>query len=244
VTWAQRSSKDTVEKNIIFLTIVAPDVSPSAAKIDLKPTSLSFAGHSQTKNIDYHVELDFFEEIDVEHSKTNHTASKIEFVLRKKEMKEEFWPRLTKEKQKLHFLKTDFDKWVDEDEQDEKEEDLGGMGDMGGMGGMGGGMPGMPGMGGDGGFGGIDFSKLGGMGGLGDMGGMGGMPDMGGMGGEDEDDVSRARPYEDSELSSNTLQDDDMPALEGEAEEPAATEAKGKGKEGEAAAPPKIEEIN
>lgn len=78
-------------------------------------------------------------------------------MLRKKEAKEEYWPRLLKESKKMHFLKTDFDKWVDEDEQDEKPEDegmgggMGGMPDMGAMGGMGG----MGGMGADGGFGGI-----------------------------------------------------------------------------------------
>lgn len=31
-------------------------------------------------------------------------------VLRKKELKEEFWPRLLKEAKKVHYLKTDFDK--------------------------------------------------------------------------------------------------------------------------------------
>jgi len=31
-------------------------------------------------------------------------------VLRKKEMKEEFWPRLLKDTKKMHFLKTNFDK--------------------------------------------------------------------------------------------------------------------------------------
>ena len=75
-------------------------------------------------------------------------------MLRKKELGEEYWPRLLKDKAKMHFLKTDFDKWVDEDEQDAVPEDAmgggaGGMPDMGAMGGMGG-------MGGgDGGFGGI-----------------------------------------------------------------------------------------
>ena len=32
------------------------------------------------------------------------------FKLRKKEMKEEYWPRLLKDNKKMHFLKTDFDK--------------------------------------------------------------------------------------------------------------------------------------
>ena len=98
----------------------------------------------------------------MDESKTHHTPRDVAFVLRKKETKEEYWPRLTKDKQKLHFLKTDFDKWVDEDEQDAVNEDD----PMAGMGGM-------PGMGADGGFGGIDFSKLGG--------GAGGMPDMSGL---------------------------------------------------------------
>lgn len=38
------------------------------------------------------------------------------------ELKIEYWPRLTKDKAKLQFLKTDFDKWVDEDEQDAADE--------------------------------------------------------------------------------------------------------------------------
>ena len=90
----------------------------SNVKIDLKPQSLTFTGHSDTKKTTYHVELDFYAEIDSENSATHHTERDVEFVLRKKEMQAEFWPRLTKEKQRLHFLKTNFDKWVDEDEQD------------------------------------------------------------------------------------------------------------------------------
>lgn len=79
-------------------------------KLDLKPTSLSFTGTSDTKKTTYHVDLEFFGEIDVDNSKTNHTARDIEMILRKKEVKEEYWPRLLKDKAKVHFLKTDFDK--------------------------------------------------------------------------------------------------------------------------------------
>ena len=79
-------------------------------KLELKPTSLSFTGTSDTKKTTYHVELEFFGEIDVENSKTNHTARDIEMILRKKELTEEYWPRLLKDKAKVHFLKTDFDK--------------------------------------------------------------------------------------------------------------------------------------
>lgn len=79
-------------------------------KLDLKPTGLNFTGTSDTKKTTYHLELEFFAEIDVDESKVNHTARDIELVLRKKELKEEYWPRLLKEKAKVHFLKTDFDK--------------------------------------------------------------------------------------------------------------------------------------
>jgi hypothetical protein len=78
----------------------------------------------------------------------------LNLVLRKKVKQSEYWPRLTKDKAKNAFLKTDFSKWVDEDEQgatgdvpDEPEPD---MGDMG-MGGLPGGM---------GGPGGMDFEKV------------------------------------------------------------------------------------
>ena len=108
MTWAQRSSATDAEKNFIYLTISAPDA--PKIDVDLKPTRLTFTGHSETKKTTYHVELEFFGEIDVENSKTHHSARDVAFVLRKKELKEEYWPRLLKESKKVHFLKTDFDK--------------------------------------------------------------------------------------------------------------------------------------
>ncbi|KAI9731331.1 MAG: hypothetical protein M1834_005234 [Cirrosporium novae-zelandiae] len=196
VLWAQRSSATDAAKNYVYLTISAPDVPPKDLKLDLTPTKLIFTGTSTSLKKTYHVELEFFEEIDPENSKTNHTSRDIEFVLRKKELKEEYWPRLLKEKKKLHFLRTDFDKWVDEDEQDAAPEDdymnnLAGGADV----------PfGAGGAGGDGGFGGIDFSKLGAGAGMpGDMPGAGegddlsddDMPEL-----EDTEDAKESKPDE------------------------------------------------
>jgi hypothetical protein len=174
VTWAQRSSSSDPEKNYVYLTIVATDVPESELKLDLQPAKLSFKGPSTSKKVTYAVDLEFYAEIDPKESKIHHTGRDIEMVLRKKELKEEFWPRLLKDNKKVHFLKTNFDKWVDEDEQDEAPDDEDYMSKMNPMGG-------------DGGFGGIDFSKLGA------AQGAGGLPDMGDMGGEgessdDEDD--------------------------------------------------------
>lgn len=110
VLWAQRSSTTEPEKNYIYLTISVPDVPKSSLKLDLKPTSLTFTGTSETKKTTYHLHLEFYAEIDVENSKTNHSAKDIEMILRKKELKEDYWPRLLKDKAKVHFLRTDFDK--------------------------------------------------------------------------------------------------------------------------------------
>lgn len=165
VTWAQRSSDSDATKNIIYLTITIQD----AINVDIQLTSdrLKFSGVSAEDKKEYVLDLEFFKPIDVDESKRSDSGNKIFFILRKKELESDYWPRLTKEKLKLHYIKTDFDKWVDEDEQDEQPEEaddmanmmnMGGAGGMPGMPGMGG-MGGMPGMGGDG-AGGLDFAKL------------------------------------------------------------------------------------
>jgi len=169
VLWAQRSSASDAEKNYVYLTIGVPDVSAKSLKLDLTPTKLTFTGTSDSKKTTYHVELEFYAEIDPANSKTHHTAANIQMVLRKKDLKDEYWPRLLKDSKKAHFLRTDFDKWVDEDEQNEAPEDDY-MNQFGGGG-----------MGEDGGFGGIDFSKLGG-------GAGGDMPGMEGLGGGEDDE--------------------------------------------------------
>ncbi|KAK6534904.1 hypothetical protein TWF281_006203 [Arthrobotrys megalospora] len=194
VIWAQRSDPAIAEKNLLYITILQSDVPEKNLKIDLTATTLTYKGVT-TKGKEYAFTIEFFEEIDVENSRKIHTDRATECIIRKKALKQEFWVRLTKEKVKLHWLKTDFDRWVDEDEQDgpapEPEYDPNMMSQFGG---------------GDdaGGFGGIDFSKLGGAQDLSGLGGMGmpGMPGMGmpgaGAGLEDDSD------------------DEDMPDLEGE----------------------------
>lgn len=81
----------------------------SKAKLNITSKNVSFAGDSG-KGVRYEVSLDLFGEIDPENSKVNHSDRDVELVLRKKELKEEYWPRLLETKQKIHFLKTDFDK--------------------------------------------------------------------------------------------------------------------------------------
>lgn len=109
VTWAQRSSSTEAERNYLYVDIKAPDVAKSAADLKISSKNVSFTGESK-KGVKYHVSLDLYAEIDPENSKVNHSDREVELVLRKKELKEEFWPRLLETKQKIHFLKTDFDK--------------------------------------------------------------------------------------------------------------------------------------
>lgn len=129
-------------------------------KLDITDASLDLKAKSTTYEEEYDLHIDFFKEIDASSVRQTTTGSHIFLVLVKKDLDEEYWPRLTKDKIKYRNIRTDFDRWVDEDEQDEQvEEDLsnmGGLGDMAGMGGMGG-MPDMSGMGGMGDF---DISQL------------------------------------------------------------------------------------
>ncbi|RXK36743.1 hypothetical protein M231_05978 [Tremella mesenterica] len=228
IIYAERCSLTDEDKNIIYFTINAPDIK-GEPKLDIKPTGITFeadAGDSSrgVPEKKFAFDLELYDEIIPEATKKMVTTRAIVLVLRKKTPKAEYWPRLTKEKPNKNWIKTDFSKWVDEDEQDAAPEDLGGMDDMmGGMGGMPGmgGMGGMPGMGGMGGMGGMP-----GMGGLGGMGGPGGMDfakmmeSMGGAGALGGDG-----PNFDSD-------DDEVPEddEEGETIEEISTDDKGKGK--------------
>jgi len=199
VTWAQRSSEDDADKCYVSMTVVAPDVTEPTIK--LTNDEMHYQGKDK-QGKEYTLHFEFYETIDAEKSKYHVTDRNATFHLQKHgDPKIAYWPRLTKQKARLHWLKTDFEKWVDEDEQEAKEEDpmagMGGMPGMPGMPGMGG-MGGMPGMGGMGGPGGLDFSQLAGMSGLGGD----------GDGGEGADSDDEDAP------DGGAGGDEEMPALE------------------------------
>jgi len=190
VKWAQRKDK-------VFLSVYVEDC--KEPKINLEDKSFSFSGKGGSKAQEYAVKLDLFGEVDVKESKQANLGRNWFFTFKKKDTEAPFWPRLTKEKQKLHFLKVDFSRWQDEDDSDTEEKEDHNLEEMmHSMGGMNG-MPGMPGMGGMGGMGGM----MGGMPGMGGMGGMQ-MPDMGGMPGMD------GMPQPDSDDSD----DEELPDLQ------------------------------
>jgi len=135
VVWAQRKDK-------VFLTIQLENcVNPS---VEIKDGSLYFKGKGGTGQTDYEVLMEFNKEIDPEDSKYQTTGREIIFVLQKKEESTGFWPRLLKDSKKVHYLKTDFSKWRDEDDSDVDEQEAFNLDEMmSSMGGMQGGMPGM-----------------------------------------------------------------------------------------------------
>ncbi|KAH9496237.1 p23 chaperone protein wos2 [Bulinus truncatus] len=112
IMWAQRKDK-------LFLTVQLENCSNPT--ISLKDSSLYFHGKGGTGNTDHEVLLEFNKEIDPDTSKYHVTGREIIFVIMKKESG--FWPRLLKDSKKVHFLKTDFEKWKDEDDSDADDQD-------------------------------------------------------------------------------------------------------------------------
>lgn len=66
----------------------------------------------------------------LKNSKTTVGGRYVEVVLQKLPSDSKYWPHLTKEKKKYHWLKVDFKKWKDEDDSDD--EVVSGAGGMGG----------------------------------------------------------------------------------------------------------------
>ncbi|XP_013390948.1 prostaglandin E synthase 3 [Lingula anatina] len=110
VMWAQRDDK-------LFLTINLADVRKKDAKIELKEDKLIFSGNGGPEKHDYEAEIEFYAAVKPEESKYTVQARNIPMVIKKKESGP-YWPRLIKNKQKVHWLKTDFAKWKDEDDSD------------------------------------------------------------------------------------------------------------------------------
>ncbi|XP_018433914.1 co-chaperone protein p23-1 isoform X1 [Raphanus sativus] len=115
VKWAQRSDK-------VYITVELPDAED--VKLKLEPQGKFFfsatGGASKTK---YEVDLDLFDSVDVNESKASVSSRSVCYLVKKAESK--WWNRLIKQEGKPPvYLKVDWDKWVDEDE-DDKDMDFG-----------------------------------------------------------------------------------------------------------------------
>ncbi|KAI8910924.1 HSP20-like chaperone [Gorgonomyces haynaldii] len=106
--WAQ-------DKQHIFITVQLSD--SKDLDLQLKEDKIEF---SAKKDSDlYQFALDLFKPVAEGSWHKTVTNRNIQLVVDKKEQDQEFWPRLQKEQGKLNWLKVDFSKFVDEDEDDE-----------------------------------------------------------------------------------------------------------------------------
>mmetsp|Transcript_47410 Transcript_47410/g.134913 ORF Transcript_47410/g.134913 Transcript_47410/m.134913 type:complete len:173 (-) Transcript_47410:91-609(-) len=108
VIWAQRQDS-------VFVTVDIKDACD--VKVQLEESTLTFSGRGgEDGTIHYSFELDFFKPIVREKSKFS-TKRCPEFFLSKQESGA--WSRLQKEG-KLPWIKVDWGRWADSDEEDEK----------------------------------------------------------------------------------------------------------------------------
>ncbi|XP_014250893.1 co-chaperone protein daf-41 isoform X2 [Cimex lectularius] len=116
VKWAQRS-------NVVFLTICLEDCQNPEIKIE--PNKVYFKGTGGTDKKLHEVEINLYKEIEPEKCEQAIRGRVIELTLLKKasgDDSESYWPQLTKEKAKHHWLKIDFNRWKDEESSGDDED--------------------------------------------------------------------------------------------------------------------------
>lgn len=124
------SSESDPERNVVFLTINAPELDPDFS-LTVDGTKLAFKGHthkvssqgsaSTIEPKDYEFELELFDSVD--EKKRALTGKSLQVVLQKQKAQQEYWPRLVKDKGRNNRIKSNFDLWRDEDEQEDDADD-------------------------------------------------------------------------------------------------------------------------
>ncbi|CAH0399155.1 unnamed protein product [Chilo suppressalis] len=109
VLWAQR-------KEDIFLTFSVESKEPT---IKIEKDSVYFKGVNAQDNKVHEVTIPLYDAVLPENSGFLNKGRCIEMVLRKEKKDAPYWPSLTKDKKKPHYLKVDFNKWRDEDDEEE-----------------------------------------------------------------------------------------------------------------------------
>ena len=121
--WAQRKDK-------LFITINV--VHSKKPTIEIEGKKMKYQGIDG--NINYAFDIELYDEIDKENSKYTLDARNI-FLKLKKKTEGPYWPRLTTDKVKYHWIEIDWVYFTEEDEEEEaKEPNFEGQdfGDMGG----------------------------------------------------------------------------------------------------------------
>ncbi|PNX81496.1 co-chaperone protein sba1, partial [Trifolium pratense] len=118
VKWAQRVDK-------VYITVQLAD--SKDAKVDLTPEGdFIFSGSAGAGDNQYELKLELFDKVNVEESKINVGVRSIFCVVQKAESG--WWKKLLRgEGKPPHYVKVDWDKWADEDEDEAGDVDMGGM---------------------------------------------------------------------------------------------------------------------
>lgn len=109
VLWAQR-------KEDVYLTFSIESKDPT---IKIEKESVYFKGVNAQDNKVHEVTIPLYEAVVPETSGFVNKGRCIEMLLRKEKKDSPYWPSLTKDKKKPHYLKIDFNKWKDEDDEEE-----------------------------------------------------------------------------------------------------------------------------
>ncbi|NP_001036958.1 uncharacterized protein CG16817-like [Bombyx mandarina] len=110
VLWAQR-------KEDVFLTFSVETKDPT---IKIEKDSVYFRGEGAPDNRLHEVTIALYDTVLPEKSVFVNKGRCVEMILRKEKTDGPFWPTLTKDKKKPHYLKIDFNKWNDEDDEVEE----------------------------------------------------------------------------------------------------------------------------
>lgn len=113
VMWAQR-------KEDVFLTFSIESKDPT---IKIEKESVYFKGVNAQDKKTHEVTIPLYDAVVPENSAYVNKGRCIEMVLRKDKKDAPYWPSLTKDKKKPHYLKIDFNKWRDEDDETDFKED-------------------------------------------------------------------------------------------------------------------------
>lgn len=110
--WAQRN-------DILYLTLNVECPDPT---FKFTEDTMYFKGVGLPEKKNHEVTINFYSKINPDKVVSKNTSRCIEFVITKADTKASYWPKLTNDKNKPHWLKVDFNRWKDEGSDDEREE--------------------------------------------------------------------------------------------------------------------------
>lgn len=82
--------------------------------------TLHFKATGLPEKKNHEVTINFFKKINPESVQSKNAGRCYEFVITKGDTSANYWDKLTKDSKKPHWLKVDYNKWKDEDEEEEQ----------------------------------------------------------------------------------------------------------------------------